>query len=128
MNCSRADILSRSEAAVWEALLPAGAHPDLPGISLREFERFLKEFRARAPTPLRLALRAALWTAVWVAPLLCGRLRPFLFMTVEERGLALAAMGRSRFYLIRQMLLVLKLVAGLHYGADPRVRKILGIP
>jgi|SRR5579859_7993134 len=121
-------MITASERAVWETLLPSGKHPVLPGLLDAGFEAFYDDFRASAPLSLRLALRAALWSCTWVAPCLAGRLPPLSRLQEEDRERALEALGRSRVYLLRQMLLVVKLVASLRYGADRRVRDALGFP
>src|ERR1041385_7942329 len=114
--------LRPSERVVWEALLPAGAVPALPGLLDTDFEAFRADFSASAPWTLRLALRAALWAATWLAPCLIGRLPPLRRLAPEERETALDALASSRVYLLRQMVLMLKLTASLCYGGDARVR------
>jgi hypothetical protein len=70
----------------------------------------------------------ALIVAVWGSPLLIHRIPPITRYPRETRERALAAMETSRTYLIRQMLLILKIVAGLCYGANREVRDALGYP
>lgn len=113
--------------AVFAALLPSDGGGGLKlGLLDAGFEEFLAEFRTSAPLPLRLAFPAAVFAAAWLSPLLIGRLPPFTRLSAEDREAALAAMGRSDLYLLRQLLLLLKLVAGLCYGADARVRAAVG--
>lgn len=117
----------RRDRIVLEALLPAGAHPALPlGARDAGMDAFLKEFRSQAPASLRLGLEAALWAAAWLSPLLIGRCPPLSLHPPEARERALAAMARSKIYLLRQLLLLLKLACGLCYGAHPAVRAAVG--
>lgn len=126
----RADrMLGRHHYVVLDTLLPAGAHPDLPrGLFETGFEAFYAEFERQAVPSLRLGLRFALWVATWVSPLLIGRLPPLARHDRTTRERALEAMGSSRHYLLRQLLLALKTVASLCYGADPLVRDAIGFP
>ncbi|MBI5211347.1 MAG: hypothetical protein HY927_15340 [Elusimicrobia bacterium] len=114
------------ERAVFEALLPAGPGPKSKGIAETDFARFYEDFFKTAVLPMRVSCAAAVFFAAWVSPLLVGRLPPFLMLSAEDRELALEAMAKSPFYLVRQLLLLLKAMAALCYGADPGVREALG--
>ncbi len=118
--------LSRGDLAILEALLPAGAHPRLKGLLETRFREFYKDFERHAVPQLRLGFRAGLLAAAWAAPALIGRRPPLWRLRPEEREAALEAMAKSRVYSLRQLLLVLKAVAGFCYGADPEVRRALG--
>lgn len=114
---------------VLDTLLPANAHPTLGrGLLEAGYERFHAEFLRAAPPPMGWALRGALWSAAWVSPLLIGRLPPLTRLEPASRERALEAMAASDVYLLRQALLLVKLAAGLCYGADPDVRRALGHP
>ena len=115
------------DRAVLDALLPAQASSLLPlGLMDTGFEDFLTDFEAAAPKNFRSALRLALVTAGWVAPVLIRRLPPITRLNPDGRGRALAAMERSRVPELRQLMTVLKTVASLHYGALPEVRLAIG--
>lgn len=123
------DPMNPRQRAALEALAPAGADEALLiGLFEAGFEGFLERFRAEAAPQVRLGFEAALWTAVWVAPLLIGRLPPISRLSPEARERALEAMFASRLYTLRQLGLLLKAVASFAYGADPRVRDVLGFP
>lgn len=100
----------------------------LPGLMETGFEDFLADYEKSAVLPLRLGYSAALWAAAWLSPLAIGRLPPFTRLSASEREAALEAMGRSRFYLLRQLLLILKMTVCLHYGAQEKPRKAVGFP
>lgn len=122
-------MLSLRERAVLETLLPSDAHPALKiGLFDAGFEDFHRDFESTAIGRLKLGFKAALFSAVWLAPFLIGRLPPLTRLGREKREEALEAMGRSRCYPLRQMLLILKTVACFCYGADPRVRRAIGFP
>ncbi len=90
------------------------------------FEDFLVEFDAAAPADFRRVFRLALVAAGWVAPVLVGRVPPMSRLNSDDRARALAAMDRSRLPELRQLVIVLKTVASLHYGALPQVREAIG--
>lgn len=120
-------MLSPSARAVLDALLPSGG-PLGPGLLEAGFEEFYEDFERNAVPSLRRGFKAALWAALWISPLLIRRLPPLTRLEPEAREQALEAMGRSRLYLLRQMLLLLKAVSCFCYGADSRVREALGFP
>lgn len=118
-----------AERAVVDALLPSGACPELPlGAFESGFDDFYKEFQDVAPFALKAGFKGALLAAVWVSPLLIGRLPPFTRLSTDDRERALETLGRSSVYPLRQSLLVLKAVLSFHYGAHPAVRAAVGGP
>lgn len=119
-------MLSRRDRAVLDALLPPGGPEGLPGAFESGFEDFERGFTADAPATMRLGWRAALFLAAWVAPLLIRRLPPLERLPAEDREAALEAMGKSRFYLIRQVFLLLKAVTSFGYGSTGAVRRAVG--
>lgn len=120
--------MNARERAVVDALLPAGARPGLPGALETGFEEFYARFLREAVPALRLGCAAALFAAAWLSPLLIRRLPPLTRLSPQEREAALEAMARSRFYPLRQLLLVLKMVVCLHYGAQEAPRRAVGFP
>ena len=115
------------DRAVLDALLPSGASSLLPqGLLNTGFEDFLVEFDAAAPADFRRIFRLALTAAGWLAPLLIGRMPPISRLKLHDQERALAAMDRSRLPELRQLVIVLKTVASLHYGGLPGVRQAIG--
>lgn len=121
--------MNARQRAALSALLPSGADPTLPvGLFDAGFEEFYARFRAEAQPSMRVGFSAALWAAIWLAPLLIGRVPPISRLDPEDREKALEAMLGSRVYALRQLGLVLKAVASFAYGVDPRVRAAIGFP
>lgn len=121
--------MTAAERTVLDTLLPSGAHPGMTlGLFDAGFDEFYADFQRSAALSMRLGFKTALFAALWAAPLLIGRLPPLTRHDRETRERALEALGRSRVYVLRQMLLLLKAVACLCYGAHPRVRETLGCP
>jgi len=109
---------------VVEALLPAEA--GLPSAGEAGVPAFLERFSSEAPPAMGWALRAALFCASWLSPLLIRRLPPLSRLAPRDRERALAAMAGSRWAVLRQLALLLKATVCFHYGADPRVRAAIG--
>jgi hypothetical protein len=114
---------------VLDTLLPSHVHPTLTtGLLDAGFDDFWSAFERTAPPTPRRAFRAAVLAATWLAPVLIGRLPPLGRHDRPTRERALAALGASRVPLLRQLMLVLKMLASLAYGADPAVRQVVGYP
>src|SRR4051812_10768476 len=122
-------MLNRRSRVVLETLLPAQTHPVLRrGLMEAGFEQFYIEFQHSASRSLRLGFQAALFVATWLAPLLIGRLPPITRLDPPTHERALLALETSRFYLLRQMMLMLKTTVCFCYGADRQVRDAVGYP
>ena len=119
-------MLSAPDRVVLNALLPPGGPEGLPGAFEAGFEEWEFAFSADAPASMRLGWRVALLVAAWISPLLIRRLPPLERLTPDEREAALEAMGRSRFYLMRQCFLLLKAVTSFGYGRTKAVRLAAG--
>ena len=78
------------------------------------------------PSLQKLALRFAVWLLAWVGPLFIGRLPTFRRLSPDARDRVLVRMGGSDNYLVREMVVLLKLVAGLVLELDPAFGKALG--
>lgn len=123
---------SRLSPRAWkilDVLLPSHAQALLPdGLFDAGFETFYQDFIDAANVTLRLGWKLALFTAIWISPLLIGRLPPLSLYSRETRARALLAMESSRFYFLRQLLLILKTVVSFCYGANREVRDAIGYP
>ncbi|MDP9341296.1 MAG: hypothetical protein M3Q23_04110 [Actinomycetota bacterium] len=113
---------------VVDTMLPAHAHPRLPGAEGARVPEFLDEYERSATPLLRLGLRAGMFTAVWIAPVLIGRLPPITLYGRRTRERALEALARTRVYPLRAAFGGLKLVVSFGYGVDPEVRRAIGYP
>jgi len=120
----------RRVALVLGSLIPTAADPDLAlGYEAIDFPRFYREeFLPNASLAMRVGFRLALFVAIWISPLLVRRIPPLSLYGIDTRDRALNAMFDSRFNLVRQMALLLKVTVAFCYGADPRVRDAIGYP
>ena len=119
--------LPGSGRVVLDTLLPANAHPLLPlGVLDTRFDDFYDAFVRDATPFIRTAVRIAFLAATWIAPLLVRRRPPLRRLSLDDRERALEAMASSSNALLRQLVVLLKLLAALCYGGDPRVRDAIG--
>jgi len=122
-------MLNSRARIVLDTLLPSQAHALLPhGLFDAGFEIFYWDFAQTANPMLRCGFQVALLAAIWFSPLLIWRIPPITLYSRETRERALAAMETSRFYLLRQLMLILKTVTSLCYGANRDVREAIGYP
>lgn len=122
-------MIGRTDRVVIDTLLPRAGHLVLPlGAFDAGFDDFYEDFERTATRRLRLGFRLGLVLATWLAPLLIGRRPPLPRLGRADRERALEAMERSRYVLLRDLLVALKLVVSLAYGADARVRRSIGVP
>ncbi len=114
---------------ILDTLLPSNVHPSLHlGIIDAGFQSFYPDFKRVANRPLRFGFQVAIFTAIWISPLLIYHFPPVTLYSRETRERALAAMETSRFYVMRQLISILKVVVSLCYGANREVRDAIGYP
>jgi hypothetical protein len=115
--------------AVFAAILPSGAHDRLSlGAADLPLSGFVDDLFRAAPLETRLGVRAALWVVMLIGPLVLGRLGLFTGLSPDEQAEALARLGRSDLYALREIPSLLKMMACLAYGAFPGVRAQIGLP
>lgn len=107
------------------AVLPASG--DLPGVSDCGLKSFIQKFRSEAPFLFKLGLYLST-LALTFTPLFTVFI-PLPAFLLPKRMLEAHLMGmtRSRIYGLRQAMLMVKTVAGMCWGADPKVRAALGL-
>ena len=106
-------------------LPPSGALPGLEGARALEF---LARFRRESPRSMRLVLDLSVLLFLSSPLLTVGRPLPALWLSDELLDRHADRLARHRAYLLRQAMKMLKTVAGLVWGADPRVRAALSLP
>jgi hypothetical protein len=103
------------------ALYPTTAE-DGPGIADTGIDDFLKRYRKDAPTALYVGLVAGC-ALFHVTPLLTVKKPvPAFMLSPEDLDRHADAIASHPAYLIRQAMMVVKLAAGLCWGADDAVR------
>lgn len=123
--------LSRVEkkwlSRMMEAMIPAGG--ELVGVSAKDAGgvEIFEDMVRLIPFTTAAGLRAAVIFIEFLGPVL-GLGRPGRFSSLDrERGeKCLSAMSKSRAYLVRNMVFLVKTAACMAWGADERVREALG--
>lgn len=72
------------------------------------------------------ALRFAVWLVCLLGPLSLRQLPPFTRLSVRDRDRALARLGASDLFVVREMVVLIKLVAALVRELSPSFRRALG--
>ena len=122
-------MLSYRTRIVLDTLLPQNGDDQLDvGLFDTDFESFYETFEAGAPAMMRVGFRAALFTAVWIAPTLIGLPPPLTLYYRETRDHALEALLHSRSNVLRQMAFLLRATCCFHFGGDSVVREKVGYP
>ena len=99
-------------------------HPDgaLPGVGDIDAGAFWEEYERSAPDLLRFGFRASVWALTLSPFVLIGVARTFLQLDADQRDRVLQKVSHSRFYLVRQLPLTVKLLACFAYLRDDEVR------
>ncbi len=88
----------------------------------------LEEMVAYLPATTGLGLRGAIWFIEFVGPLFgARRLTRFSSLANEDGQKCLAGLSKSDVYFFRNMVLLVKSVACMGWGADDHVRESLGM-
>jgi hypothetical protein len=115
--------------ALMQAMIPEIPGSPRPGLSGLELDAFWAEYRQRAPFLLRAGFRASVWLLTFLPVFCLFSYRPFHRMTPGGRDEFLAKSGNSGSYLIRQLVVTVKLMASLAYFTDTGIRRTFpGVP
>ena len=114
---------------IFDAIFPP-AVPGGPTLGAADvpLDGLLVDIRASAPADFTLGVRAAAWVVTLFGPLLVGKLTRFSKLEREERAQVLEGLAGSRWYLLREIPMLLKMVASLGYAGAPDVQRQLGLP
>jgi hypothetical protein len=109
--------------AVIRASLPANPSTGHPGVGGVDLEEFWPSYMRRVPLHFRLGLRASTWVlGLW--PIVTGRtLGTFVSLDDDGRDEVLQEVAESRFFVVRQIIFILKTTVGFAYFSDPDMRK-----
>jgi len=99
----------------------------LPGVGDTDLDGFLHHYRHEAPRPLVASLVAGSVVFALSPPLTIGALRPSFLLDADALDRHAHAVATHRAYLVRQSVLVVKMVAGLCWGRTPAVRARFGL-
>jgi hypothetical protein len=113
-------------AFTMRSLFPRTAK--LPGVGDTHLDEFLRRFR-RETTPL-------MWLGICLGSLLfivapigtVGLPVPAFWLPRKKLDRHARKLAVSRFYLVRQLVFLVKMMAGFCWGADPQVRRAFNLP
>lgn len=94
------------------------------GVAAHVQKDFWIQFGAAAPAELRWGLRATTWLLTIMAFFSTGR--PFHWLSLERGAELMNDWNMSRWYLVRQLVMTLKVVACFEYLGRTDVRQELG--
>lgn len=114
--------------SIFEAILPSAAHPRVSlGASDVPMRAFVRELMTSAPAQTALGVRAATWVVTFAPLLILKRFRLFGSLSPALRASVLSRMAQADFYPIRELPMLLKMMACMGYAALPEVRDQIGI-
>lgn len=101
-------------------------HGDMPGITDTSVHDFLKEFKAHAHFIMRLGLLAAVWVYVLSPVFTLGIPLPAFWLSEKKRVEHMKRYSNSKNFVFAQLWMLLKMIAGLCWGKDDKVRAYFG--
>lgn len=107
-------------------ILPGGT--GIKGVEETDLAPFLVQFRREAPWLMRFGLWISTWIYLWSPILTVYVPLPLFLLPRAWREKHAFRAATHRWYLMRQTMLMLKMVAGLCWGQDSDVRSQLGVP
>jgi hypothetical protein len=112
--------------AALGAMFPGSGEVGLDGIGGMDVAGFLRAMMRRLPLRSALGLRAAVWIAA-LAPLFeLGRATTITRLKPSDRERLVVRLVKSRLYVVRSLVLMLKTFGALLYVSDASVRSRLG--
>ncbi len=114
---------------ICDAIIPSDAHDVVSsGAAAAPLGRFYDDVFSRSPVDMRAGIRAAVWVVTWLPLLWRLKLRPFGRLRRDDRVALLRSMAGSRFYLVREIPNLLKIITCMGWSAMPEVQAQLGMP
>lgn len=114
---------------ICDTIIPSDSHDELTaGASAAPLGAFFDDVFARSPVDMRAGIRAATWVITWLPLFWRLKLRPFGRLRREDRVALLTSLAGSRFYLVREIPNLLKIIACMGWSSMPAVQAQLGMP
>ena len=114
--------------AALGAMFPGSGDVGLCGIAAMDVAGFLRQMMQRLPFRAALGLRAAVWIAA-LAPLFeLGRATTIARLGPSDRERLVVRLIKSRIYVVRSLITLLKTFGALLYAGDASVRARLTAP
>lgn len=114
---------------IFGAIFPSRLHPRFSlGATDVDLSGYVGELCRYTPALSLVGLRAATWLIWWAPLLLFVHARPFGRLSADEQTAMLTRMSHSRFFVIREVVMLAKVIASLGFCALPRVAEQSGMP
>lgn len=112
--------------AVLDAMFPRGASPELPmGVLDLDVDAFLDDMVASQTWMGAAGLRASFAFVACSPMVTMGTPRTLDKIAPERREVALGKLYKSRFYLVRQFVMLTKATGAMLYCAAPQARDVM---
>ncbi len=109
---------------IFDTIFPAGAHPDLPdGIVDVGLDWYLDDLPKHFPPMSFLVFRLALVFVALTPLFTVGRPRTIHGLDPEARLVHIGRLHHARWYLVRQMVVMIKALGSIHYFSQHAVRR-----
>ncbi len=120
MNISKMEV--GWATAEFGTIFPGSDEQGVPGIATMDIAGFLAEVCRQVPLKAALGLRIAIWIVALAPLFILGRFVTFASLATPDREKVLDTLLASKSYPIRSLVMILKTMGALLYGADPVVR------
>jgi hypothetical protein len=108
-------------------IFPGDEETGLVGIgSLEETSAFVEEICLRVPFQSALGLRVAIWIATFAPLFVIGRFALLASLAVADRERVISRLVASESYVLRSLVLIIKTIGAMYYGAKSTVRARMG--
>jgi len=115
-------------AKMMDAVIPPGVEQSIAkAASETTAVKIMEEMIKYTPFVTGFSLRAAIWFVEILGPIYTGKLRRFSKLEPAAREQVLRDIYKSKIYFVRQMVLLVKMTACFGWGADPEIRKGIGV-
>lgn len=109
---------------IFDAIYPAGVDPRVPyGVRDCDIDGYLDECMAIWPTISVIGYRFSVLAVGLASIVLLRTWRTFGRLSVDERVRVLTMLYASNVYVVRQLVILMKVTAGIIYGSAAKVRE-----
>ncbi len=120
MNLTKMEV--RWATAEFGTIFPGSDAAGVPSIGTMDIAGFLAEVCRGVPLKAAMGLRIAIWIVALAPIFVLSRFATFASLATPERERVLDTLLASKSYPIRSLVMILKTMGALLYGADPIVR------
>jgi hypothetical protein len=109
-------------------IFPGDEKTGLAGMgTYEETSAFVEEVCVRVPFQSALGLRIAIWIATFAPLFVIARFALLASLSTEDRERVITRLVASESYVLRSLVLILKTIGAMYYGAKSSVRVRMGL-